>query len=339
MENDRRNFLVKFSGITAAAVATPVLIDELAPAAQAAAYSKDGRSYVAGRFALELDGLSAGSLSSAEGGHATADVVVEPVGADGIAKKHLGGVKYEDISIQCGYGMSNPFYDWLSDSISRKVARKDGALIAADFNRAVVSYHKFFHALITEIGMPALDAASKDAAKMTIKFSPEYTRFIKSPQKWEPLPSVQKTWLPSNFRLKIDGLENACARVNKIEALTIKQKVAENPTGEQRDYEKEPADVEIPNLVITFPESHAEEFYAWHEDFVIKGNCGDEQEKTGSLEYLSSRGESLFKLDFHHLGIFKLAPEPVEPVGENIRRIKAEMYCEHIKFSYTPAWV
>jgi hypothetical protein len=34
-----------------------------------------------------------------------------------------------------------------------------------------------FHAvLISEIGLPAMDAASKDAAKMTIKFTPEYTR-------------------------------------------------------------------------------------------------------------------------------------------------------------------
>lgn len=31
-------------------------------------------------------------------------------------------------------------------------------------------------ALITQIGFPALDAGSKDAAKMTITFSPEYTR-------------------------------------------------------------------------------------------------------------------------------------------------------------------
>jgi hypothetical protein len=31
-------------------------------------------------------------------------------------------------------------------------------------------------ALITQIGLPALDAASKDAAKMTVKFAPEYTR-------------------------------------------------------------------------------------------------------------------------------------------------------------------
>lgn len=31
--------------------------------------------------------------------------------------------------------------------------------------------------LISEIGFPALDASSKDAAKMSIKFSPETTRF------------------------------------------------------------------------------------------------------------------------------------------------------------------
>lgn len=31
-------------------------------------------------------------------------------------------------------------------------------------------------ALITEIGFPALDAGSKDAAKLTIKLAPEYTR-------------------------------------------------------------------------------------------------------------------------------------------------------------------
>lgn len=34
----------------------------------------------------------------------------------------------------------------------------------------------FVNALITQIGFPALDAAGKDAAKLTIKFSPEYTR-------------------------------------------------------------------------------------------------------------------------------------------------------------------
>ena len=36
----------------------------------------------------------------------------------------------------------------------------------------------------------------------------------------------------------------------------------------------------------------------------------------------------LFTLTFKHLGIFKLTPEKVEAGSENIRRVKAEMYCE-----------
>jgi hypothetical protein len=34
----------------------------------------------------------------------------------------------------------------------------------------------FFHGLITEVGFPAADAASKDAAKLAIKLSPENPR-------------------------------------------------------------------------------------------------------------------------------------------------------------------
>jgi len=150
---------------------------------------------------------------------------------------------------------------------------------------------------------------------------------------------IQKKWLPSNFKLHIDGLDGACSRVNKIEAITVKQKVVENPVGELRDFQKEPAVLEIPNLVITFPESHSEEFYKWHEDFVIKGNNGDDKEKNGSLEFLTPNlSEVLFTITFKHLGVFKLTPEKVESASENLRRLKAEMYCEEMEFNFQQAW-
>ena len=119
----------------------------------------------------------------------------------------------------------------------------------------------------------------------------------------------------------------------------MKQKVIEHAVGEFRDYEKEPAHLEVPNLVITFPESHADEVYKWHENFVIKGVNGDDQEKSGQLEYLTpDLKEVLFTLQFQHLGIFKLTPEKVESGSEQIRRLKAEMYCEDMKFDYKAAW-
>lgn len=308
----------------------------------------DGRSYVAGKYGVELDGIMAGWVWSAEGGHATSDVVSEKLGPDHVIRKHIAGVKYEDISIQCGTGMSKGFYEWIKASFDHKYLRKDGAVIAADFNYKEHARLTFHHGLITEVGFPALDAASKDACKMTVKISPEYTRQTVSSGggpsiigKYSTDSVKQKKWLPSNFKLDIDGMTHACSRVNKIEALTVKQKVVENPVGQFRDYQKEPAHLEVPNLVITFPESHAEEFYKWHEDFVIKGNNGDGAEKNGTLMFLQpnlDEGKPLFTINFHHLGIFKLTPEKVESGSENIRRLKAEMYCEEIEFVIQEAW-
>ena len=118
----------------------------------------------------------------------------------------------------------------------------------------------------------------------------------------------------------------------------MKQKVTENAIGEQRDYQKEPTSVEIPNLVITLAESHADEFYRWHEDFVIKGNNGEDREKGGTLEYLTPNlQEVLFTLHFYHLGVFKVSPDKVEASAEPIRRLKVEMYCEDIKFDFSGA--
>jgi phage tail-like protein len=309
------------------------------------AITADGRGFVAGKWGIELDGIMAGWLWSAEGGHATLDVVVEKLGADHLQKKHLAGVKYEDLTVTCGTGMSKGFYTWIQDSFDHKYSRKNGAVMAADYNYKEHSRLTFTNALITEIGMPALDAASKDAAKMTIKFSPEYTRQTTTTGgpslagKFPIKADIQKKWLPANFRLRIDGLEDACKRVNKIEALVVKQKVVEHAVGEERDYQKEPAVVEVPNLVITFPESHSKDFYAWHESFVIKGQNGEDQEKGGSLEYLTPDLKTvLYTLNFHHLGIFKLTPEKVESGSEQIRRLKAEMYCEDIKFNFGQSW-
>jgi phage tail-like protein len=298
--------------------------------------TNNDRVYTAGRFAMDLGGQFAGWISSIEGGHATSDVVVEKLGADMIQHKHLAGVKYEDISVSCGTAMSKAFYSWIQASLDRKHVRKDGAIITADYDQKEVGRLNFFHALITEVGFPALDAASKDAAKMTIKFAPEYTRVQPKTGSAAQSPigkGEQKKWLPSNFRLKIDGLDKACTKVNKIEALTIKQKVVEDPCGEQRDYPKVPASIEYPNLVITCAESHADDLYKWHEDFVIAGNNSNDKEKGGTLEFLTANlKDVLFTLTFSGLGIFKLTPEKVEAGSENVRRVKAEMYCEQITF-------
>jgi phage tail-like protein len=297
------------------------------------------RGYTAGRYALEIDGIMAGWLHSAEGGHATSDVVTEKIGASQLQRKNPGNAKYEDIALTCGTGMSKGFYEWLRATLDHQYQRKNGAIVSYDYNYKELSRLEFHNALITEIGFPALDAASKDAAKMTIKFSPEFTRMQTKTGgiAKAALPTkVQKKWLPSNFKLQIAGLD--CTKVNKVEAITVKQKVTDNPVGTAQGYTKEPANLESPNLVITLPEANAAGFLKWHEDFVKSGKNNKGVEKTGQLTYLTEDlRETLFTLNFHGLGIFKLTHDKVEAHNEQIARAKAEMYCESIQFSYGPA--
>lgn len=250
--------------------------------------SAQGRSYISGNFALDLDGIKAGMIKKLEGG----DIEADPV-------------KGEQFGMQV-MPTSGAVYEWIKASFDHTFARKSGELQAADFKRDVRNIREFKDALLTEIGFPALDASAKDPAYMMIKFKPEYTKYKKDSGKIDPSkyaidPKIQKKWLPANFRLKIDGLEEACTRVNKIEALTIKQKVTENPVGEMRDYQKEPASLETPNLVVSFPESSSDDFYKWHEDFVITGNNGGSNHKQGSLEYLNADGDVLEHFDLYFI--------------------------------------
>lgn len=309
-----------------------------------AGITSNNRPYGGGHFNLTIDGANAGWIKDVDGGHATGEVITEKLGADVLFRKTISNVKYEDVSFKCGTGMSQDFYKWVEQSFKMEAnagnsGRKNGAIHVGDYDYKEVSTLDFYEALITELGMPALDAASKDAAAMTVKFTPEKTRYKSTQGGGGKLvkgsPSKQKLWTAANFILNIDGLEN-CDHVTKVDALTIKQKVVQHYTGKSREYQIEPTSVETPNLVITLAEAYAKPFYDWHEDFVIKGNCEDKNEKTGSLKYLAqnvSESDPLFTLNFKQLGVFKVTPEKVE-VGDKIRYVKVEMYCERIEFQY-----
>jgi phage tail-like protein len=299
-----------------------------------------GRVYTGGLYRLELDGINAGWVNNVEGGMPKAEVVTEKIGVDHIARKHIAGVSYEDMTFKVGAAMSKGFYQWLEATLKldEKGQVKNGAIISANYELKEMSRLDFTNARITEFAMPALDAKGKDPAWITVKARPEFTRkkLAEGGKVSAPTDAAkQKKWLPSNFRLKIDGLDEVCSRVSKIDALTVKQKVTENPVGEMREYEILNTSVEIPNLVITFPESHAKPMLDWFESFVIKGDCDQDKEKGGSLEYLTPDLKTvLFTVEFKQMGIFKLAPEKKEAHAEGILNWKAELYVEEMTLKH-----
>lgn len=335
----RRRFLGTAAGATGVALASVAWRGGEAAAAvppdATAATRAEVRSYVAGNYALVLDGVSAGFVKSVEGGSAVADVIEEAAGPDGFTSKHIGQVKYEDFRMQIGFSMSKAVYDWISASWQMNYTRKNGAVVALDYKLDPKSQREFFNALITETGIPACDGASKDPAYLTVKFTPEYTSDTMkvSGQFGTAGTKQQKTWLPSNFRLEIDGLD--CTKVSKIDAFTIKQSVTTDDIGDTRDYLKEPGKLEFPNLKITLAEVAAQTWYAWHEDFVIKGNNSTDYEKSGRLVFLSSDLQTtIAQIRFFNLGIFALRTEKSEANSDAIRRVSAELYCERMELQY-----
>jgi phage tail-like protein len=297
------------------------------------------RSYATGSYGIELDGLLAGWVQSVEGGHATADVVTEKIGPDRVVHKHLAGVKYEDIAVNCGTGMSKGFYEWIKASFDLKGSRQNGAVVMTGPSGQTESRLEFYNSLITEVGFPALDASSKEACALTIKFAPEFTTYAKGSGKVEPkiaASAAQKPWLRSNFRLQIAGLD--CTKVNKIDGLKVRPVLVQLQLGDSRSYQQEPSHLEVPNLVVTLPDAVAQSFYDWHEDFVIKGNNDKSREKSGTLEFLAPNLQDVvFKLTLSNLGIFSLKSVPSGAGTATIRQVQAEMYCEQISFEYSSA--
>jgi len=293
------------------------------------------RSYVQGNFMFNLQGVKCGFIRSIGGGDISAEVIEEKLGPDYFVKKHIGQPKYGDFEMQIGFSMSKPVYQWIEASWKQNYARKDGSIIAADYNMNAKSEREFFHALITETTIPECNGSSKDPAYMTLKYSPEYTRYKKASGKvtGEINGLNQKAWLPSNFRLEIAGLD--CTKVNKIEAITVKQSTVTDDLGDARDYAKEPGKLDFPALKLSLAEVTAQSWLDYFENFVLKGNCHEDQEKSGSLTLLTANREKpLMTVNMFNMGIYKITPDKSEANADQIKRVSVELYCERMELAY-----
>jgi hypothetical protein len=298
------------------------------------------RGVASGSAYLLISGQLVGPLRTAEGGNVTGPVVVEPAGSDHVQKKHIGGIKYEDLVLKASTGMSKVFYEDIRSAVapSSTAQRLDGAVINLDsISRKETSRRTFTGGSISEVTFPGLDASSKEPASLTVKIVPETTRVVQSTAGVQlTKPDVQKAWFTSNFRLKIKGLEGACQKVSTIEPINIKVRRPANSAGGARDAAPS-ATVIYSDLVVTIAEADSAAFINWHDSFVVKGVNGDDQEKDATLEYLAPNNEVLFTLTLGHVGIYRITPVPGD-ANSTIRRLKVEMYVESMTFNYVAAW-
>lgn len=328
MSNNRRDFF-KTLGTAAAGVAaaTPLI---KASNASGALTSKEPITFV---HALALGESLVGQIRDFDGGDAVGFVVKEPVDEFGVVRKHIGQVKYEDVSLSCAANMAPAFYAWISSFLARDPSPINGAILSADANLKFRTQLNFIGALLTEVTFPELDASSKEPALMSVKFNPESTH-VAAPSFSGLNPKGEKSpaWSSNNFRISIGGLtDETTRRVSRIEAITIKQKLVQAEIGEVRDPEMLVEPLDLGPIVLTVPENYARPFIDWHRDFVVQGNNGAVAETFVRLEYLSASGkEVLFTLSFSGVGIYRASR-----IGENAKKgaqrsVRVELYAETV---------
>jgi hypothetical protein len=299
-------------------VSMSLMLAIAAPASAAPELPNPRPVLVGGTPALNLDGVKAGGVLDVDFPYASSDVVSEPTGASYFVKKHIGTIKYSDVSMRIGGG-SRALIDWIAATLQMNYQRKNGGLVVGD------KEHQFFNALLTEVGFPALERSNAGKAGLTLKFAPEYTRVVKASgkaSKADAAPSMLSTGM---FLIEIDGL--AAAKIVRMDGFTVKATATQDEIGDARDYLKEPGKLEFPNLTFYIPPADAETFADWHEDFVINGNCGEDKEKSGRIVYFDAQKNQAIEVALFNLGIF--AMDDVTVGNQQLRKI--DMYVERME--------
>lgn len=305
----------------------------------------DSRSFSTGRFALFVDGEALGFVKSVSGGNIKGEVAIQQTGPNKVMKKHLAGIKHEEITVECGLRMGRSVYDWIQSSFTVSPKAKNtsrrtrsGEIISADFDYKARRATIFSDAHITQLTVPALDRNSKEPVYMAITLNPQQLRHEKrnGERRTRIKDKKKKQWLASGFTIEMGDLP--CKRVAKINGFTIKQKVVSDQVGEMREPTKHPGKVEVPNIKLTFSVRDASPWEDWFNSFVIEGKCADGDELNGQITFLGpNHKDELGRITLRHVGIISLQPATYHAKKSTVTQMEAELYVEEMKFVFNEA--
>jgi len=239
-----------------------------------------------------------------------------------------------------GVAVESKWQGLMKGFFSGDVQRHSGSMIAADFNLCEKARRNFDHAMITEIAFPKLDGGDKGSCYMNVTLCAETVTYQegKNEKLKENLKQAQKSWSPCNFSFSIDGFEDACRRVTKVDGFSIKQKPIDYAHGNLRAGLKMAGRVEIPNISFYLPEADAQPFIKHHEKFVIGGSAEQPQLK-GTIECydhwgMQNKGGAIFWIDFMDATLFAVTHDKSDAGGEDIKQVKVELGVEKMDFFY-----
>jgi hypothetical protein len=294
----------------------------------------DGRSYTAGRFALDVAGYNVDFLKKFSGMAMEADVVVNDLGPDNVQKKHVSNIKWTAGKATVGIGMGKGMYEWIKQSFDKAYEPKKGRLVSGDFNYKAQSALDFEDALITEVVVPKLDGSSKDAAYLDITFEAKRVRWSKAQGEdiRTKLGPKQKAWLCSNFRVELGNLP--CSRIASVDSFTWKCAIGAGQSGIFREPTKHPAKVTVPDLKFNISMADHEPWAEAAKKWFVDGHHLETDEMDGRVVFLGpDMKEELGKINLENVGFKKFSNDDEEANSEKIARFRVELYVEKMTFN------
>ena len=257
-------------------------------------------SYAAQQFALTIDGTTV-PVGAAEGGGASADVIVEAPRQGGVSGKHLSSLRFEPVSLKLGLELG-PLGDWIGSTLAHKFSRKDVVVHQLDASGKEVRSVEFRDSLVSEIVVPRLDVGDSGDAWLSVKLEPELARTTSGSGQTTAGKGKPDPLEPSTTRLEISGI-GTVAELLSVDGFAFKQTIKHEDVGTSRTKVNFPASTTLGNLVVTVADkgkmSGKNAFDTWFHESVIDGKA---EERTAVLTVKSHGGKTL-RLTFSGVGI------------------------------------
>lgn len=296
--------------------------------------------YSSAFFMLEIDGIKVGTVRSIDGGGIKADVITYQHGEGGDTWRQLGRTKYEEVKITSGLVAGQELWKWISQCMDGDPQRRSGALCAGDYEYTEKARREFSDALISEIAFPKFDAHDKNPANVVVTISPETMAY--KPGNGNKMPvdddssTKQKSVSACNFTFTLQGFENACKRVNKVDGFSVKCKIIEHQVsydGQKPRIEnvKIPGKIEYPNITFYLPEIDAQPFRDAHKKSAMDGQRG-KPIPSATLTFHNNAKKPRGTFTFKECTIFGVTHDKLDATSEDIRMVKVEMAIEGLEF-------
>jgi hypothetical protein len=229
-------------------------------------------------------------------------------------KKQVGSVIYDPIILEVGGALQAPLLGIVKDFCAGSPAPVSLLLHAT--NQPAVEASK---AVLTKVEFPALDGASKESARIILTFVAPSTRNVASTGEAKLSGVKMKSALTCNFGLTVEGLPSA--RIATVSSLVIS---------------RESGRTEISNLRISISSADGDAWMQWRDQFLVKGDNSDEQEKDATLSLLDpAMKNALLSLSLSNVGLVRLTRS--DRGADTISRVEAELYIEGVSVIPTPA--